>query len=71
MLKYITLIAVVIFLGWMLKRQWRLKKMQWKGEHVPEHKGLRPITLLSVVMVALYGGYMLWYLINQMLQTVT
>lgn len=71
MFKYLTLIGVVIFLGWLLKRQWRLKKMQWKGERVPEQKGLRPITLLSLVMVVLYGGYMLWYLINQMLQTVT
>ncbi|HEY9016884.1 hypothetical protein [Thiomicrospira sp.] len=71
MFKYLTLIGVVIFLGWLLQRQWRLKKMQWKGERVPEQKGLRPITLLSLVMVVLYGGYMLWYLINQMLQTVT
>jgi hypothetical protein len=69
MLKYLTLIGVVIFIFWMIKRQWRIKKMQWRGEPVPEQKGLRPITLLSLVMVVLYGGYMLWYLIDQMLNT--
>lgn len=65
MLKYIVLIGVIYFFWWMLKRQLRLKKMQWKGEEVPEQKGLRPITLLSFVMVALYGGYMIWYMLDE------
>lgn len=65
MFKYLTLLLVVVFLIWLLKRQWRLKKMQWRGEKVPEQKGLRPITLLSIVMVVMYGGFMLWYFINE------
>ncbi len=65
MLKYIVLAGIVYFFWWMLKRHIRHKKMQWKGEVVPEQKGLRPITLLSLVMVVLYGGYMLWYMVTQ------
>lgn len=69
MFKYLTLAGIVIFAIWMFKRQWRLKKMQWRGESVPVQKGLRPITLLSLVMLALYGGYMLWYFIDQIFMT--
>ncbi|WFE68318.1 hypothetical protein P8S54_08855 [Thiomicrospira sp. R3] len=64
MFKYLTLFAVIVFFLWMLRRQWRLKKMQWRGEKLPEQKGLRPITLLSWVMVIVYGGFMIWYFVD-------
>jgi Na+/H+ antiporter NhaD/arsenite permease-like protein len=67
MLKFISLLVVVVFFIWLLRRQWRLKKMQWRGEKPPEPKGLRPITLLSWVFVVVYGGYMLWYLVSDIL----
>ncbi|WP_044406356.1 hypothetical protein [Thiomicrospira microaerophila] len=69
MLKYLTLFAVIGFFIWMLRRQWRLKKMQWRGEKPPEQKGLRPITLLSWVMVGVYGSFLLWYVISEMLMS--
>jgi len=29
-----------------------------------EQKGLRPITLLSIVMLVMYGGYLLYFLLT-------
>jgi hypothetical protein len=43
--------------------------MQWRGEKPPEQKGLRPITLLSWVMVGVYGSFLLWYVISEMLMS--
>lgn len=62
MLKYLTLIAVVYFFYWLIKQKIRNRKLEQQGI-VVEQKGLRPITLMSIVMVVMYGGYMLYFLI--------
>ena len=62
MLKYLTLIAVVYFFYWLLKQKIRNRKLEQQGI-VVEQKGIRPITLMSIVMVVMYGGYMLYFLI--------
>jgi len=64
MLKYLTLIAVVYFFYWLIKQKIRNRKLEQQGI-VIEQKGLRPITLMSIVMVVMYGGYMLYFLIFQ------
>jgi hypothetical protein len=66
MLKYVMLIGIAYFFWWMLRRQWRHKQMAWRGEPVPVDKGgWRPITLLSIALVVIYGGYMLWHVFSQ------
>jgi len=62
MLKYLTLMAVVYFFYWLIKQKIRNRKLEQQGI-VVEQKGLRPITLMSIVMVVMYGGYMLYFLI--------
>jgi uncharacterized sodium:solute symporter family permease YidK len=62
MLKYLTLIAVVYFFYWLIKQKIRNRKLEAQGI-VVEQKGMRPITLMSIVMVVMYGGYMIYFLI--------
>jgi len=70
MLKVLGLLLVLVFMIWFIKYQWQRKKMQWRGEFMPEQKGLkglRPITLLSAVFVVMYGGFIVWYVLNHWL----
>jgi hypothetical protein len=62
MLKYLTLLAVIYFFYWLIKQKLRNRKLAQQGI-VIEEKGVRPITLMSIVMVVMYGGYMLYYVI--------
>lgn len=71
MFKYVVLAGIVYFFWWLFKRQLRHKRMAWRGEPVPVEKGWRPITLLSLVMVVLYGGYMLWFFMSQLMAGMT
>ncbi|AHF00966.1 hypothetical protein THIAE_03455 [Thiomicrospira aerophila AL3] len=67
MLKFLGLLLVIVFFIWFIKYKWQRKKMQWRGETIPEQKGLkglRPITLLSAVFVVMYGGYIIWYVLD-------
>jgi len=63
MLKYLTLLAVVYFFYWLIKQKLRNRKLEAQGI-VVEQKGIRPITLMSIVMVVMYGGYMIYFLLS-------
>lgn len=70
MLKVLGLLLVLVFMIWFINYQWQRKKMQWRGEALPEQKGIkgiRPITLLSSVFVVMYGGFIVWYVLNHWL----
>jgi len=62
MLKYITLLILVYFFYWLIKQKIRNRKLENQGI-VIEHKGMRPITLMMIVMLVMYGGYMLYFLL--------
>lgn len=64
MLKYLTLAAIIYFFFWLIKQKIRARKLAQQGI-VIEQKGLRPITLLSIVMLVMYGGYMIYYFFTQ------
>lgn len=63
MLKYLTLLAVIYFFYWLIKQKLRNRKLAQQGI-VVEQKGLRPITLMSIVMVIMYGGYMIYFFLS-------
>jgi len=63
MLKYLTLLAVIVFFCWLIKQKLRNRKLAQQGIIV-EQKGLRPITLMSIVMLVMYGGYLIYYLLT-------
>ncbi|MEA3405959.1 MAG: hypothetical protein U9R28_09505 [Pseudomonadota bacterium] len=62
MLKYITLAGIVYFFYWLIKQKIRNRKLEAQGI-VVEQKGMRPVTLLSIVLLVMYGGYMLYFFI--------
>ena len=62
MLKYLTLLVVIYFFYWLIKHKIRQRKLEAQGIQV-EQSGIRPITLLSIVMVVMYGAFMLYYLV--------
>lgn len=64
MLKYLTLLGIVVFFYWLIKHKLKMRKLAKQGI-VVEQQGLRPITLLSIVMVVMYGGYLIYYLVTQ------
>ncbi len=60
MLKYLTLLGVIYFFYWLLKQKIRNRKLEQQGI-VIEQKGMRPITLMMIVMIVMYGGYMIYF----------
>lgn len=60
MLKYITLAGIIYFFYWFFKQKIRNRKLAEQG-FVIEQKGIRPVTLLSIVLVVMYGGYMVYF----------
>lgn len=65
MLKFIGLFAVVAFAVWFIRHKWRRKKLEWSGQKLPAETGMRPITLLSLVMLVMYGGFLLFSLATE------
>ena len=60
LLNLLTIVAVLFFAYWMLKRHFQDKKLKQQGYTIKQDK-IRPITLFSIVMVIMYGIYMLYY----------
>lgn len=63
MLKFLTLLAVIYLFYYIIKQKIRNRKLAQQGI-VVEQKGLRPITLMSIVMVVMYGGYMIYFFLS-------
>ncbi|CAN8140212.1 conserved hypothetical protein [uncultured Thiomicrorhabdus sp.] len=64
MLKYITLLAIIYFFYWLIKHKLRQRKLEAQGYKLEQQQGMRPVTILSIVLVVIYGGYLLYYLIS-------
>jgi hypothetical protein len=62
MLKILTFLILVAFAWWRLQRFLWHRRLRRQGVEIPEEKGPRAISLLAGVMLAVYGGYMLWHL---------
>lgn len=65
MIKFLGLALVAGFALWFVRHLWRRKKLEWSGQPVPEQTGLRPITLLSLVMLVMYAGFLLVSLLTE------
>ncbi|VAW44888.1 hypothetical protein MNBD_GAMMA04-1236 [hydrothermal vent metagenome] len=63
MIKYLTLLILIVFFYWLIKQKLRNRKLAQQGI-VVEQKGLRPITLMSIVMVLMYGGYLIYFVVS-------
>lgn len=65
LLNILTLLGVIYFIYWMIKRHFRRRKLAAQGIEIKD-EGMRPITLLSIVMVVMYAAYMLYFFFAQM-----
>jgi len=63
LIKYLTLLILIVFFYWLIKQKLRNRKLAQQGI-VVEQKGLRPITLMSIVMVVMYGGYLIYFIFS-------
>ncbi len=63
--KLLTLAVLVWFTWWRLQQFLRARRLRAEGKPVPESRGIRPITLLAVAMLAGYGGYLVFVLARQ------
>lgn len=61
LINLLTLAGLLFFAWWMFKRFLRNRKLKQQGYEVKQ-EGIRPITLLSIVMIVMYGAYMIYYL---------
>lgn len=61
LIKLITVLAVLFFIYWTIKQFFRRRKLESQGIEMPKET-FRPITLLAMVMVVMYGAYMVFYL---------
>lgn len=52
--------GVLYFIYWRIKTHLHQKKLAAQGI-VIEQKGMRPITLFSIVMLICYGSYMVYF----------
>jgi threonine/homoserine/homoserine lactone efflux protein len=70
MLWKILTLAVLIWFAWWRLRQWlRERRLRDQGEQVPEKRGIRPISILAGGMLLGYGGYLVWVILMQTLET--
>ncbi|MDT0636374.1 hypothetical protein [Spectribacter hydrogenoxidans] len=67
MFKLLALLVLLALGGWMIKYQIQMRLRRARGEPAPEQRGLRPITVIGVVLVAIYGVFLLWRLIDSMI----
>lgn len=63
LINLITLIGLLFFAWWMFKRFLRNRQLKQQGYEIKQ-EGIRPITLLSIVMVSMYGAYMIYFLFS-------
>lgn len=63
LLNFLTLIGLIAFAYWMIKRYFRERKLRQEGI-VIEQKGLRPITVFSIVLLSIYGIYLIVHFWN-------
>ncbi len=65
--KLLALIVLLALGGWLIKYQIQMRLRRARGEPAPEQRGPRPITLIGVALVTIYGVFLLWRLIDSMI----
>ncbi|MPQ75807.1 hypothetical protein [Hydrogenovibrio sp. JE_KL2] len=63
LLNFLTLVGLIAFGYWMIKRYFHQRKLRQEGI-VIEQKGLRPITVFSIVLLSIYALYLIVHFWN-------
>lgn len=65
--KLFTLALILGFAWWRIRQFLRQRRLGEQGEPAPPPQRLRPISLLAGVMLLVYGGYLLYVVVRQLL----
>lgn len=60
LLNLLFIAAFLYFVYFMIRRYFRNRKLEAQGVII-QQEGMRPITLFALVMVAIYGAYMIYF----------
>lgn len=63
--KLLTLAILLGFAWWRWRQFLRERRLRAQGEPLPEKKGMRPISILALGLLLMYGGYLLWVILVQ------
>lgn len=63
-LKLLSALLIAGFLYYMVRRRLHQRRLERAGVVVEPGSGLRPITILALLMLGMYGGYMLFHLLS-------
>ncbi|WP_019626400.1 hypothetical protein [Thioalkalivibrio sp. ALJT] len=68
MLKFLTVVLILLFVWWRVSRWLEVRRRRARGEDISYEvrvKGFRPITVLSIIFLILYGGYVIWFVLTE------
>lgn len=63
-LKILTFFLLVGFFYFLIKRRLHQRRLAQAGIEVEHTAGLRPITVLALIMIGMYGGYLLFHFLG-------
>ncbi len=61
-LKFLTALMLAGFLYYLVRHRLRRRRLEQAGVPVPQRDGMRPITILALLMLGMYLGYLVFYL---------
>ncbi|HIC99940.1 MAG TPA: hypothetical protein EYP05_01170 [Piscirickettsiaceae bacterium] len=64
-LKLFTALLVAAFLYYLVRHRLRQRRLEKAGLPIPQQSGMRPITILALLMLGMYLGYLLFYLLTR------
>ncbi len=64
-LKFLTALMVAGFLYYLVRHRLRRRQLEKAGLPVPAQSGLRPITILALLMLGMYLGYLVFYVLSR------
>jgi cysteine synthase len=63
-MKLLSALLIAGFLYYMVRRKLQQRRLERAGVVVEPSSGMRPITILALLMLGMYGGYMLFHLLS-------
>lgn len=67
MLKFLTFLIIVLFAWWRIRRWFMARRRRALGLPPEASPRVRPITVLSLILLIVYGGFLLWHALSRFL----
>lgn len=64
-MKLLSALLIAGFLYYMVRRKLQQRRLERAGVVIEPSGGMRPITILALLMLGMYGGYMLFHLLSR------